>query len=180
VQMGTATVAAAEVPCVRPLVDAPVQVAGATLRLNAVGMGNPHCVVFVDDQVSEAPDGHTPGGPSDPIDSLAWRSWGEALECHPLFPNRTNVQFVRSVDRHTLALRVWERGAGETLASGSSSCAAAVAAVRSKRADSPVRVCMAGGTLDIEVSEDLEVVMTGPVQEIGVIQTSRSFGERAR
>ena len=176
VQMGRATTVAEEVPCIRELSDCPVVVDGTMLRLNAIGMGNPHCVVFVDRRLAmrSIPDG------GDPFEVLPWRAWGAALEQHALFPNRTNVQFVRVVDRHTLELRVWERGAGETLASGSSACAAAVAAVRLGRVDDPVRVCMVGGTLDITVSDELDVVMTGPVQEIGVIQTSRSFGEQSR
>ena len=95
VQMGTATVSPAEVPCARELVDSPVEVAGVSLRLNGVGMGNPHCVVFVDDRVQAGARARIPAGPGDPLDALPWRAWGADLEVHPLFPNRTNVQFVR-------------------------------------------------------------------------------------
>jgi len=170
VQMGQATTAPAEVPTTRPLWDHPLDVAGTTLRVHAVGMGNPHCVVFVDDRL----DAHTS------LDDLHWQAWGAALETHPYFPNRTNVQLVQVVDRNTLALRVFERGAGPTRASGSSACAAAVAGVKSGRVDSPVQVQMQGGTLQISVDARLHVVMTGPVEEIAVIQTTRSFGPSAR
>ena len=170
VEMGRATIEPTEVPTTRRLEAHPVEIAGETLHLHAVGMGNPHCVVFVDDLV--------PAGGS--LDDLPWRTWGAALEVHPLFPNRTNVQLVRRVDPHTLALRVHERGAGPTLASGSSACAAAVAGVRTGRVESPVRVVMQGGELTVAVGPELDVVMTGPVEEIAVVQTTRSFPSVAR
>lgn len=175
VQMGKATVVPQKVPCGAALEEAPVDVGGDTLRLNAVGMGNPHCVCFVDDRLGSVglPVPETPA--EDPLETLPWRRWGALLEVHPLFPNRTNVQLVRVVDRHTLVLRVHERGAGPTLASGSSACAAAVAGVRTGRVASPVRVVMEGGSLIIEVGDDLSVVMTGPVEEICVVQTTRRF-----
>ncbi len=164
VEMGQATFDPAAVPCARPLKAAPVAIGETTLAVTAVGMGNPHCVVFVDDRLGD-------GG----LDGLPWRAWGAALEVHPLFPNRTNVQFVQVVDRATLALRVWERGAGATLASGSSACAAAVAAVDAGLVDGDVDVVMEGGTLSVSVGPGLAVVQTGPVEEICVVQSTRRW-----
>ena len=165
VEMGTATLVPNEIPTADIVWDRPEVIGDTVLRLHGVGMGNPHCVVFVDDRLQDART----------LDQLPWREWGAALEVHPLFPNRTNVQLVQVVGPHTLALRVFERGAGPTRASGSSACAAAVAGVRRGHVSSPVRVEMEGGTLEIQVSADLDVVMTGPVEEIAVIQTTRNF-----
>ena len=165
VDMGAATLEPSEIPTVDRVWDRPADIAGTVLRLHAVGMGNPHCVVFVDDQITAEIT----------LDQLPWRTWGARLEVHALFPNRTNVQFVQVTGPHTLTLRVFERGVGPTRASGSSACAAAVAAVKSGRVASPVRVEMEGGTLDIEVDGELLVIMTGPVEEIAVIQTTRVF-----
>jgi diaminopimelate epimerase len=91
---------------------------------------------------------------------------GAPIERHPWFPNRTNVEFYRPMSRHDLRMRIWERGAGETLSSGSGSSAAAVAAVVNGQADSPVTVHLDGGDLTIEVSADLDVRLTGPVERI--------------
>ena len=84
---------------------------GEKLTLYAMGIGNPHCVVFVNTV--------------DELDSIAWRKWGAVLEKHPLFPNRTNVQFACVINPQEIEIRIWERKAGETEASGSSSCAVA-------------------------------------------------------
>ena len=165
VEMGRATCVPAEVPTAAEVWNRADDHAGTLLRLHAVGMGNPHCVVFVDDRLDATTT----------LDHLPWHSWGARLEQHPLFPNRTNVQFVRVKGPHTLELRVFERGAGPTRASGSSACAAAVAGVKTGRVQSPVRVEMEGGALDIELDASLAVVMTGPVEEIAVIQTTRQF-----
>lgn len=168
VEMGAARIDAAGVPTTKRLWNHPLDVAGTTLHVHAVGMGNPHCVVFVDDRLNA----------NRGLDDLPWQTWGAHLETDPHFPNRTNVQLVRVVDPHTLELRVFERGAGPTQASGSSACAAAVAGVQTDRVVSPVRVVMPGGTLAIEVDAALGVVMTGPVEEIAVVQTTRRFGGR--
>jgi diaminopimelate epimerase len=123
-------------------------------RLIPVDLGNPHAVVFVDG----------------PLDAVQWREAGARLERHPRFPQRTNVQFVQ-VAEGALNLRIWERGAGETLASGSSSCAAAAAAVASDRLGAgPIVVRMPGGRLDVTVNEDGEVWLAGPVEVVGRIE----------
>ena len=158
----------------REVVEAEVRVGERTVRLSAVSMGNPHCVVF-------AVDGEE-------IESLAElvllaHSLGPHLEVLPLYPNRTNVQFARVVDRHTLEIAIWERGAGYTLASGTSSCAAAAVAARTGRCDSPVTVRMPGGEMLVEIGADWQIRLTGTVSPVmsgtWVCQRSPSLsGER--
>lgn len=152
VAMGAARFDGAAIPVLGPdreVVDEAIEVAGERLRVTAVSLGNPHCVVFV-----EAP-----------TEALA-RRLGPALEAHPLFPRRTNVQFARVVDRRRIAMEIWERGAGYTLASGSSACAVAAAAVRLGRCDPQVTVAMPGGELAIGVGAGFEVTLVGPVAKV--------------
>mgnify|MGYP000300633964 FL=1 len=111
---------------------------------SATGMGNPHCSFFVDD-----------------ADAVNLDELGPRIENHPLFPERTNVQIVQVLDRSNLRVRVWERGVGHTLASGSSACAVTVAAHRKGLADRKVTVLLDGGELEIDWRED-GVWMTGP------------------
>ncbi|MBX3050176.1 MAG: diaminopimelate epimerase [Caldilineaceae bacterium] len=118
-----------------------------------VNVGNPHCVFF----------------PHLSIDESLARDWGPRVETDPSFPKRTNVQFVRIVDRHTIAIEIWERGAGYTQASGSSSCAAALAAISRRGCASPVTVQMAGGALLVDaaqISGQWHVSLTGPVTPV--------------
>jgi len=154
VEMGTARLEPDAVPCTVSLRHTAVEIAGTKLHLTAVGMGNPHCVALVDD-----PD----------LDALPWRTWGRALETDARFPNRTNVQVARVIDRGNLEARIWERGAGETLASGSSACAVAVAARLLGRVDADVTVHMEGGTLRVLVDATLGVTQIGPVAEVGEV-----------
>lgn len=114
----------------------------------ATGMGNPHCTFFVDD--------------ADAVDLLAL---GPKIEHHPLYPERTNVQVAHVVAKNHLRMRVWERGVGLTLASGSSSCATAVAAVRKGLTERRVRIDLDGGTIDIDWRND-GVWMTGPTTHV--------------
>ena len=93
-------------------------------------------------------------------------SLGPLIENHSLFPGRTNVQFMRVLDRQNIQIEIWERGAGYTLASGSSSCAAAGVAVRLKYCDPDVRVHMPGGTLDVSIGSDFSVTMRGEVSAV--------------
>lgn len=112
----------------------------------AVSVGNPHCVLFVEDAARA------------PVQSL-----GPAIEQHPLFPERTNVEFVQVLSLGRLRMRVWERGAGETRACGTGACAAAVAARRRRLCGRAVEVVLDGGSLSIEWAEgDSQVFMTGP------------------
>ena len=114
-----------------------------------VNLGNPHCVI------EEAG-----------VDDLDLRAVGAPIEHHRWFPNRANVEFYRPVAEGEIRMRVWERGAGETLSSGSGSSAAAVAAVVAGRARSPVTVHTDGGDLVVEVSDDLDVRLSGPVEHV--------------
>ncbi|GAB4430488.1 MAG: diaminopimelate epimerase [Anaerolineae bacterium] len=133
----------------REVVNEAVRLAGRDYQITAVTIGNPHCVIFTE-EVSEA----------------AARAAGPAIEGDALFPERTNVQFARVVDRHTLQIEIWERGAGYTLASGTSSCAAAGAAVKTGQCDSPVEVQMAGGAAQVEIDQQWRVRLTGEVEAI--------------
>lgn len=153
VAMGRPTFVPAEVPVIADgeLVEGPLELSGETLTVTAVGVGNPHCVVFTDRA----------------LDSLPWRAWGAAIERHPRFPNRTNVQFCRVLGRSEVEIRIWERGAGETAASGSSSCAVAAAGVRTGKLDAGrIRLRMPGGTLFVTVSE-AGLLLEGPVEVVG-------------
>ncbi len=120
-----------------PLIDVPIEVEGERLAATAVSMGNPHCVLFVDDP-----------------ESVDLARLGPALENHPAFPQRTNVEFVAVRSEKRLEQRTWERGTGETLACGSGACAAAVAAVLSDRAGRDVEILLRGGTLRVRWPED--------------------------
>ncbi|WP_296421266.1 diaminopimelate epimerase [Pseudooctadecabacter sp.] len=114
----------------------------------ATGMGNPHCTFFVDD-----------------ADAIDLEARGAEIEHHPLYPERTNVQFAHVVADNHLRMRVWERGVGVTLASGSSSCATAVAAHRKGLTGKTVRIDLDGGTIHIDWRED-GVWMTGPTAHV--------------
>jgi diaminopimelate epimerase len=121
----------------------------------AVSIGNPHCVMFRDGD----------------LDELPWRQWGEALEVHPAFPNRTNVQIARVSGPRAIEIRIWERGAGATEASGSSSCAAAAVAVKTGRLEpGRIDVHMPGGTLQVTVRPDFSIRLAGPVEVLGIIE----------
>lgn len=124
-----------------------VMVEGVAVRVTAVSLGNPHCVLFRDDLA-------------------AIQTIGSLLETAPLFPNRTNVQLVKVLDAHTIEIAIWERGAGYTLASGTSASAAAGAAIRTGRCRSPIEVRMAGGRAIVAISPDWEVVLTGGVTAV--------------
>ena len=154
VEMGRATFRAPDIPMNGPdrdVVGVPLQLGdGTALTVTAVSVGNPHCVTFVER-----------------LDEAAARRLGPLLEHHPAFPNRTNVQFARVVGRDAVDILIWERGAGFTLASGSSSCGAAAAAVRNGRCDpGRVRVRMPGGELIVEVRPDWSLLLEGPVEEV--------------
>ncbi|TKB69079.1 MAG: diaminopimelate epimerase [Nitrospira sp.] len=164
VEMGIATFKPDALPCsldVPELIQQPIEAAGRSLTFTGVSVGNPHCVVF------------KPTGESWSRDELL--ALGPALEHHKLFPKRTNVQLVVPTGRNAVFILIWERGAGETQASGSSSCAAASAAVRLGLVKSPVTVKMPGGVLNIEVAPDFSLTMKGPVAEVARGTLSPSF-----
>lgn len=164
VEMGIATFKPDALPCslnVPELIQQPIEAAGHSLIFTGVSVGNPHCVVF------------KPTGESWSREELL--ALGPALEHHKLFPKRTNVQLVVPTGRNEVFILIWERGAGETQASGSSSCAAASAAVRLGLVKSPVTVKMPGGVLNIDVAPDFSLTMKGPVAEIARGTLSPSF-----
>lgn len=151
VEMGRASFRSRDVPVAGPdreVVDEPLEVGATTFRYTAVSMGNPHAVIPVQE-------------------AGAWASrWGPMVERHPAFPDRVNVQFAQVESRGRVRVQVWERGAGLTLASGSSACAVAAALRRSDACDATVDVIMAGGTLRVELSPDYDVTLRGPVAAI--------------
>ena len=126
-----------------------IEVDGRRLEVTSVSMGNPHCVVIVPD-----------------LTKIDVHALGPKIERHPAFPKRTNVQFAEIVSRSEVRILIWERGAGYTLASGSSSCAVAAACQRKGLTDREVTVSMPGGQLAITIADDGEIRMRGPVEEI--------------
>lgn len=132
-----------------------VEIDDIRLEVIALSLGNPHCVVF-------RPE----------LDITELRRWGPQIEHHPVFPNRTNVQFARVADRTTVHLLIWERGAGETQASGSSACAVAAAAHRRGFVDAEVTARMPGGDLSVRIASDGRIFQRGPVVEVARITLS--------
>ncbi|WP_169083161.1 diaminopimelate epimerase [Paenibacillus sp. PL91] len=128
------------------VIEHPIEVDGREFRFTAVSMGNPHCVIYVDDAVH-----------------FDLNTWGPKLETHPLFPRKINVEFVTVNSRSHTDMRVWERGAGPTLACGTGACATVVASVLTGATDRTATVSLKGGDLLIEWNEsDNHVYMTGP------------------
>ena len=153
VDMGAAILSPAAIPVNYDgdrMIDAPLTVDGKVWNVTAVSMGNPHCVTFVDD-----------------VDSLELEKLGPHFENHSIFPERVNTEFVRVIDDHTLQMRVWERGSGETWACGTGACATAVAACLNgycKKGDD-ITVHLRGGDLVIRYTDDT-VIMTGPASTV--------------
>ncbi|GAB4130903.1 diaminopimelate epimerase [Thermopirellula anaerolimosa] len=130
-------------------VNCPLEVDGKTLPVTCVSMGNPHCVIFVEKLTDDLVHG-----------------LGAAIERHPAFPRRVNVEFVRVESAGAVQARVWERGSGETLACGTGACAVCVAGVLTGRTNRRISVRLPGGVLDIEWSEQGPVFLTGPAVEV--------------
>jgi diaminopimelate epimerase len=139
----------------REVINEQLQVADRVFACCAATVGNPHCVVLQEASPEFA------------------KQWGPLIEVHPDFPNRTNVQFLKVLDRRNIRIEIWERGAGYTLASGSSSSAAAAVAHKLGQCDAAITVHMPGGTLAIEIGKNFDVLMTGPVTKVceGVVST---------
>ena len=155
VDMGKAILRPADIPVLadgETFVARPLEVNGKTYEATCVSMGNPHCILFMED---------------DPM-GLDLAAIGPHFENHPLFPERINTEFVRVIDDHTLFMRVWERGSGETFACGTGACAVAVAAVLNgicPRGET-ITVKLRGGDLQIVWKEDGTVLMTGPATHV--------------
>lgn len=118
-----------------------------TFKITCVSMGNPHCIIFIDD-----------------MQSIAINEIGPKIENHPIFPEKTNVEFIQILNRKEVNFRVWERGVGETLACGTGACAALVASVLNKKTERQAIIHLKGGDLDIEWIENGPVFMTGPAE----------------
>jgi diaminopimelate epimerase len=152
VDMGIPRFASGEIPFTggSSAIVQPLELARASVSVSVVSMGNPHAVQVVDN-----------------VDDAPVLTEGPRIERHPRFPNGVNAGYMQVVDRATIRLRVWERGAGETLACGTGACAAVVAGVRRGLLDSPVRVQVRGGELGIAWAGDGEPVkMTGPAASV--------------
>ncbi|TGN19401.1 diaminopimelate epimerase [Leptospira idonii] len=132
-----------------PVIDQVLEVDGKKFHFTAVSMGNPHCVIYVDD-----------------ADKFPVHEIGPKIENHPLFPKRVNVEFVSIKGKDHLYQRTWERGAGETLACGTGACAVMVASVLNGKTGKNVKIDLKGGTLQIEWKESGNIIMTGPAKEV--------------
>ena len=151
VDMGKPFLTAAEIPTTlrysdQKVINVPLEVGGNTWNVTTVSMGNPHCMTFVDD-----------------VDTIPLAEIGVLFEHHPVFPKRTNTEFVEVVNRGYVKMRVWERGAGATLACGTGACATVVAGVLNALCDRTCTVNLPGGDLKIQWSEESDrILMTGP------------------
>lgn len=131
-------------------VDEPIEAAGHSYRMTCVSMGNPHAVVFLDD-----------------VEHLEIDKIGPAFENHERFPNRTNTEFVKVLDREHVQMRVWERGTGETLACGTGCCATAVACVLNGMTEDKITVSVLGGDIEVEWDRKENLIyMTGPAETV--------------
>lgn len=129
--------------------DEEIVVGDKKYRVNCVSVGNPHCVIIKEN-----------------LDENEIKTYGPLIENHPLFPNRINVQFVKPINRNEAEILIWERGAGFTYASGSSSCAVASVLVKKSITDRDIKIKMIGGELKISIDENWNIRMTGEVKEI--------------
>ncbi|MDF9826828.1 diaminopimelate epimerase [Ereboglobus sp. PH5-10] len=156
VAMGGVSFSSRDIPVrgrTREVLGEKLLIGGNALPFYAATVGNPHCVIPVEN----------------PTGALA-REIGPQVEVHKTFPNRTNVQFLHVIDRNNIRIEIWERGAGYTLASGSSSSAAAAVAFRMGWCDGNITVHMPGGTLSVEITPDFRATQTGPVEFIGTLE----------
>ncbi len=152
VNMGQPILAGEDIPVTgfgrEQIVAAPITVLGKAYEMTCVSMGNPHCVVFVDD-----------------IKQVPLEAVGPLFEKHELFPRKINTEFVEVKDRRHMRMRVWERGAAITLACGTGSCATLVAAVLNGKTDKQVEIELDGGRLLVEWAADKNIYMSGPAEK---------------
>ncbi|HBW56509.1 MAG TPA: diaminopimelate epimerase [Oscillatoriales bacterium UBA8482] len=155
VDMGVPRLLAQEIPTTlaaadQKVVNVPLLVAGHPWNVTCVSMGNPHCITFVED-----------------VEEIKLAEIGPLFEHHAVFPERTNTEFIQVINRNYLKMRVWERGAGATLACGTGACASVVAGILTENCDFVVTVELPGGCLEIEWSnQDQHLYMTGPAQRV--------------
>jgi diaminopimelate epimerase len=161
VEMGRVSFQSDRIPVTgepREVIGESIEAGGQTFTYNAATIGNPHCVILLDD-ISE---------------ELA-RRIGPEIENHKNFPRRINLQLLKAIDRNTIQIEIWERGAGYTLASGSSSSAAAAVAHKIGLCDRDIRVRMPGGEIEIQISEDYDIHMSGPATRVGTMVLDEKF-----
>lgn len=152
VDMGKANFKAEEIPLLydkEECIGETIVAGGKSFKANCVSMGNPHCVVL-----------------KDTLDVEELMTYGPQIQKLAVFPNGTNVQFAKVISRQEVEIRIYERGAGYTLASGSSSCGVAAAMVKNGFVDNDVKIIMPGGILNISVDKDWNITMTGPVRQV--------------
>ena len=153
VNMGAPILTPEQVPVIspkNPAVDIPIEVKGKEYQMTCVSMGNPHAIIFMDH-----------------VKDLDIEEIGPYFENHTCFPKRTNTEFVEILYRNTVNMRVWERGAGETLACGTGACATAVACVLNEKTENNITVHLLGGDLEIEWDrESNQIYMTGPATTV--------------
>ncbi len=153
VDMGKAVFKAEDIPVItdeEECIGKKVRFGDKEFEINCVSVGNPHCVIIVDKLPS--------------LEDV--KKYGPLIEKNPIFPNRINVQFVKPIDKNRAEIRIWERGAGYTLASGSSSCAVASVLTKKGLSDGNIEIIMPGGVLFIQIDKNWNIKMTGEVQEI--------------
>ena len=152
IDMGKITFISTKIPVKgkeREVVDEELGINGSTYKVTCLSIGNPHCVV-----------------PMEEISEERARELGPLIENHVMFPNRINMQLLKVINNENIEIRIWERGAGYTLASGSSSCAAAGAAHKLGLVGNKINVKMPGGKLLVEITNTQEVFLTGPVEKV--------------
>lgn len=159
VEMGGVSFFSPDIPVTgeaRQVINETMEIDGAGLKFCAVTVGNPHCVILTDDVTKQA----------------ALR-FGPLIETNTMFPNRINVQLMKAIDQQNIQIEIWERGAGYTLASGSSSTAAAAVALKLGLCRKDILVHMPGGTIQLSFDDHFNAVMTGPVTRVcdGVMST---------
>ena len=153
VNMGSPELIPDKIPVIsdsKRVVDEPIEVDGTTYKMTCVSMGNPHCIVFVEDTASF------------PLETV-----GPLFENHERFPKRVNTEFIQLLDRKTVNMRVWERGSGETLACGTGACASAVACILNGLTEDEITLHLLGGDLIVRWDQqDNLVYMTGPARVV--------------
>jgi diaminopimelate epimerase len=153
VNMGAPRLTRAEIPMTgnagEKVINQPLNILHTTFHITCVSMGNPHCVIFVDD-----------------VDNFQVEKYGQLIENHELFPRRTNVEFVQIISRTEVRQRTWERGAGETLACGTGASAVTAAAVLNGLTEKQIINHLSGGDLEMQWADDGCIYMTGPAVEV--------------
>ena len=153
VNMGAPRLSRAEIPMLgngsSPVMAEPLNILHTSFKITCLSMGNPHCVIFMDD-----------------VESFQVEKYGPLIENHEIFPHRTNVEFVRIISTSEVRQRTWERGAGETLACGTGASAVCVAGILNGLTEKKILNHLSGGDLELEWAEDGNVYMTGPAVEV--------------